>query len=103
MALHNLLQNLLGHIPLPYTLSRLKICTWSTNRVMNIQSPRVQSLVRIEFLPEEQILFGIHAEDHSDSGLVGGIVEDPLGELVDGCDACTAGDQVHVAEFIGCP
>lgn len=95
-ALHNLLQNLLGNIPLSYTIRRLKFFTRSTDRVMNIQFPRVQTLIRIELLPEKQILLGIHAEDHGDFRLVGGVVEDSLCELVNGCNACTACDQVDV-------
>lgn len=65
----------------------LPLCVGLVNSVDNFQSLRVLGLERVEFLLQENILGGNVCENQSEAGLVGGICQSVLKDLVHGGSA----------------
>lgn len=93
-------QQLLSHISLA---QRGSFFSRAADSIEIIEAIRESSLEFLQLISEQQILLGIHAEDEVNLGLIFGVIQDALEELVDRCDSGPAGNHVHLREFVGGP
>lgn len=93
------LQKLSGNIPFRETRARSRIA----DRIHSPESIRELLLQFPQLRLKKHICIAIDAEDEGHLGLVLGILEDGVSQLVHGCDTSATGDESDLRVLVGRP
>jgi hypothetical protein len=70
---------------------------------MDIKPVRVSLFICIELSAQEKVFLSVYTEDHGDFCFIYRIVQDSLRQLVNGCDASAACNEVDMWIFVRRP